>query len=404
MTILIGLAVFAVVVGQSLAAGPSYVASTSALFAVSGGNSATDLNQAATYLQREMTSYVRVATSPRVLQPVIDELGLPDTPATLADDIAVANPTMTVLLDISVTRGNAQEAADIANSLATHLATTVEEMAPSQTQGELTRKTVEVTTLNEATPPTAPTGLGLATTAALGLIAGFIAAFAAALLISGIDGRIRNVDDIRRLRGSTLLAALPSTKETGPARTGRLALHLERAAGLLAGKRPGPEGAVVMVTAPSPDPDIETVAQALATATTGIGGRAAIVNLIDASPMTVVALAQGASPIGPFDTERSPSGQLDVAVTTNATGATVTEKRPADLRALAAEFDLVILQTAAYAASADSQLLSSAVDAAAIVVTMGVPKERVSSTQAGLRALEAENVVIIANRVAKRDL
>ena len=180
LTVLVGLVVFAGVLGQAILAGPSYSASTSLLFAVSGGNSATDLNQAATYLQREMASYTRVATSPRVLQPVITQLGLPDTPTSLAANVKVTNPTTTVLLDISVTRPDAEQAAQIANAISAQLKTVVEEMAPTQTEGGVRRSTVQVTLLNEAVAPTIPAGMSLPVTGVLGVFAGFAAAFVVA--------------------------------------------------------------------------------------------------------------------------------------------------------------------------------------------------------------------------------
>ncbi len=348
-----------------------------------------------------MASYTRVATSPRVLQPVITQLGLPDTPTSLAANVKVTNPTTTVLLDISVTRPDAEQAAQIANAISAQLKTVVEEMAPTQTEGGVRRSTVQVTLLNEAVAPTIPAGMSLPVTGVLGVFAGFAAAFVVALLVSGIDGHVRVVDDLRRLRGGTLMAALPSTKAKGPARTDALAPHLQRAAGLLAGWRPGGEGSIVLVTSPEPDPDAAVVTEALAKAAASIGGRAAIVDLSALSPKIVVALAQGVTGTPELDLSDE---TVNVAVTANATGATVTEARPPDLRALTAEFDLVMLSAPPYATSADSQLISSAVDAAAVIVSMRVAKERVAATLAGLRALEAGNVVLIANRVPKRDL
>ena len=45
----------------------------------------TDLAQGSTFAEKQMSSYAEVATSPRVLAPVIEQLGLRTTPKELAE-------------------------------------------------------------------------------------------------------------------------------------------------------------------------------------------------------------------------------------------------------------------------------------------------------------------------------
>ncbi|MBO3174832.1 hypothetical protein GZ180_07415, partial [Dermatophilus congolensis] len=207
---IIGALVFAAVMAQGLITQPTYGATTSLLFAATGGNSATELNQAATYLQREMASYVRVATSPNVLNPVIQQLHLTgETPATLAKSINVTNPTMTVILDITVTRENPTEAASIANTLTRQLAATVQKTAPTQSDGHRTQQTISASPLAEAQTPEKPTGLTWPLRAAIAIAAALITAFITAILFGGLDQRIRVTNDLRRIPHTRLLSTIP---------------------------------------------------------------------------------------------------------------------------------------------------------------------------------------------------
>ena len=85
----------------SAVAKPEYTATTSIYFSINFGKSANDLNQGATYAQSQMLSYAVLARSPRVLQTVIDNLGLPLSPAALAPKVSVTSPQNTPILDIS---------------------------------------------------------------------------------------------------------------------------------------------------------------------------------------------------------------------------------------------------------------------------------------------------------------
>ncbi|MDO5697713.1 MAG: hypothetical protein Q4G51_07025 [Dermatophilus congolensis] len=394
LSLLVASAVFAAVLGAALTAKPTYVSTNSSLFAFTAGNSATDLNQAATYLQREMTSYVRVATSPRVLQPVIDRLGLQETPGELAESIAAANPTMTVILDIAVTREDPKQAADIANAVAESVATVVADIAPIQQEGGVTRQTLTVTPLNVAQPAAAPQNMSPLVSAIIGVVLGVIAAFVVALLVSGIDSRVRNVEDLRRMRGPRVLAALPTVKSSDTKRVHELTKRLERTAGLLVGAKRGDSGTLVLVTTPDADPDLTQATHALAAATSQVGGRAAILDTAAVSAMQVVALAQN-----------TPADGATIAVQVlDREGETTSLIRPADLRRLADEFDVVLIQVPAFTVSADAQLLADVIDVAVVLVSMGTDKERVTAVQAGLRSLASDNVVIVANRVRSHDL
>ena len=83
---IIGLALLGAVISGYLAHStvPQYRATASVYFSLPASNSATDLNQGATYTQAQVVSYAALVTKPIVLAKVIDELDLELTPKQLA--------------------------------------------------------------------------------------------------------------------------------------------------------------------------------------------------------------------------------------------------------------------------------------------------------------------------------
>lgn len=80
------------------------------------------------FTQMRVPSYQRVAVTPAVLGPVIDELGLPMTPAELAGQVTVRAVPDTVMLDVEVRDSSGALAADISNVVAEQLINTIKEL------------------------------------------------------------------------------------------------------------------------------------------------------------------------------------------------------------------------------------------------------------------------------------
>ncbi len=91
---------------------------------VSGENS-SDLAQGSTFTQRQVTTYADVVTTPYVLAPVIEELGLDLTPDQLAEQVSAEAPANTVLLDLQVTDPDPDQALAIAEAVADRLVVTL---------------------------------------------------------------------------------------------------------------------------------------------------------------------------------------------------------------------------------------------------------------------------------------
>lgn len=85
--------------------------------ASSESGSTTDLVQGGNAAEQRVRSYVDIITTPRVLQPAIDQLGLDTTAQDLADRVRASSPNETVLLNLTVNDTSAAHAAEIANAI-----------------------------------------------------------------------------------------------------------------------------------------------------------------------------------------------------------------------------------------------------------------------------------------------
>ncbi|QGF23398.1 YveK family protein [Raineyella fluvialis] len=148
---------------------PTYTAKTAVFFSVSGATSASDLAQGTTFTSKQVESYVEVATSPLVLQPVISGLKLPESPETLARHIKVTVPTNTSVINITVDDTDPDAAGAIANATGNQLVTAVSSLSPDNGKGQ---KAVTATIITPASVPSVPTSPKTAQNLALGLLLG----------------------------------------------------------------------------------------------------------------------------------------------------------------------------------------------------------------------------------------
>ena len=108
----------------SLTRTPLYEAESSVFVSTQAGSGTIqDLNQGSNFSLDRVPSYVLVATSPVVLNPVIDDLGLDTTASQLAKQISVSSPLNSAIINVSVQDADPQLAADIANATAAGLQT-----------------------------------------------------------------------------------------------------------------------------------------------------------------------------------------------------------------------------------------------------------------------------------------
>jgi succinoglycan biosynthesis transport protein ExoP len=203
------LLVSAVVLGAALAASlvatPTYEAKSQVFVSVNSGGSTADLLQGSSYSQNQVKSYTDLVTSPRVLGPVIEKLGLTITPDTLAKSVTADSPLNTVLINIAVTSTIPKAASDIANAIAESLGTQVAELE-KPVNGQASP--VQVSTVRTATVPTVPASPKIKTNLALGLVLGLLAGFGIAVLREVLDTKVRTEADVHKVTDTSVIAGI----------------------------------------------------------------------------------------------------------------------------------------------------------------------------------------------------
>lgn len=188
--------VAAALIGLALAAGytflqtPQFQAKSQLFVSVKAGASAADVSQGNAFAEKRVTSYVSLATSPRVLQAVAQELNLSGGGQTLAGRIVATTPAQTVLIDITATDPDAQQAAKIANSAANQLITAVNEVEDVSI--------VHLSVFEQAAPASGPSSPRVPLNLGLGLLLGLLVGAAYAFFREVLDTRLRSQADVER--------------------------------------------------------------------------------------------------------------------------------------------------------------------------------------------------------------
>jgi succinoglycan biosynthesis transport protein ExoP len=204
-TLGITLAVTLLAAGGTLLLTPKYTAITRLFFAVQGTDSATDLAQGSNFAEKQMTSYAQVATSPLVLDDVIDRLSLPIATDELAGSIATNVPIDTVILEVAVENPDPTQAAAIANAIGSRLATVAATLSPQRSDGS---DAVKATILTPAKTPSKPTSPIVVQNVLLGFIVGLMIGAGVALVRQTLDTKIRSEVDVRAVTDSPILGTI----------------------------------------------------------------------------------------------------------------------------------------------------------------------------------------------------
>lgn len=194
--------------GGSIASTPKYESTTELYVSVqSATSSATaDLVQGTSFAHQAVTSYVSVAGTARVLDPVIKELQLHLTPQQLAGRITVTSPLNTVLIDITVTDADPAKAATIANAVGQNLTDVVVNVLEKPADGGASQ--VKIETVQPASIPTKPVSPNVPLNLILGLLVGLAIGVAAAVVRTILDTRIHSAHDVELVTDKPLLGGI----------------------------------------------------------------------------------------------------------------------------------------------------------------------------------------------------
>lgn len=203
------LLVLGAVVGFTLLQTPTYQAKNRMFVQTQAGGSVLELNSGVIFAQQQITSYADLATTPLVLEPVIEELSLDSSPQDLASQISTSVPPETLILEIAASSEDPGQAAEIANATAESLRQTVSEL---ETDGNTS--SVELTVIAPATTPSSPTSPSLPRNLAVGLVLALMAGVATAIIRNLLDNRVRRPEDIEKTFERPVIAKIPSSRDT----------------------------------------------------------------------------------------------------------------------------------------------------------------------------------------------
>lgn len=184
---------------------PTYTSDTQLFVAIQSSGSVTELQQGNTFSQARVQSYVKTVTTPIVLQPVIDSLGLPITADELSKRVSATTDLNTVLIKISVADGSPVQAAATAQAVANSLINAVDGLEKPKTGGS---SPVSLSVVTPAEAPSAPSAPNTRLNLVLGLVIGLALGIGAAVLRSTMDTRIRGEADLRHVTDVPLLGGI----------------------------------------------------------------------------------------------------------------------------------------------------------------------------------------------------
>lgn len=188
------LGVLAITAVVTSVADRQYRATAQLYISTVSANNPADLAQGSNFTQRQVATYSDIVTSPLVLDPVVDRLGLDLTPQQLAGSITATAPSGTVLIDIAVTDQDPQRALDIADAVSDQLVATLETLDQVDTAQP---SPVKATVVAPAAVSSAPVSPQPARNLALGAVLGLLLGFGVGLLRDLLDTSIRGEPDVK---------------------------------------------------------------------------------------------------------------------------------------------------------------------------------------------------------------
>lgn len=365
---------------------PQFQSRASLYFALNQGTSGADLNQGSAYTQNQMLSFARLATSSRVLEPVVADLQLSITPRELARSIAISIPQDTVILDVTATSNDSDRAAELANSVAEELASVVQQVAAESVEGSAN---ITASLIDDAVPPTVQTVPNKPRDALLAAAMGFLLGVLIAFVATIADTRVRNEAAVARVTNVPVLGVVARAKRNvAPglivAREPHspVAEDMRRIQSALAFSALDGESRRVLVTSASPGEGKSTFATNLALTLVDSGDRALVIdadlrrprvgelfghdNSVGLTTALVgdVELAEAIVTWG----DRGPDVLSSGAVPPNPSAIVTSQAFRSMLDTVSQRYDAVLIDSPPVLTVADSNLLAPLVDGVVIVV------------------------------------
>ncbi|WP_336661908.1 polysaccharide biosynthesis tyrosine autokinase [Leucobacter sp. USHLN154] len=187
---------------------PQYEASTQLYVSVRNETQASgDLVQGSNFARQSVQSYVNIVGTESVLGPVVEELGLTETSASLAKRVAASTPLNTSLVDVTVTDDDPVQAAEIANAVGASFSNLVQDQLEVIESADAVSP-VKMTMVQPATVPEAPVSPRVPMNLALGALVGLALGVGISVLRTVLDTRIHSLHDIEQLTDAPMLGGI----------------------------------------------------------------------------------------------------------------------------------------------------------------------------------------------------
>lgn len=185
---------------------PVYTSSTTLVLATSNGENQSTTNTTNSITTTDITlnsklvsTYSVLVRSKDVLGQVISNLGIDISWESLKNNVTVSAVEDTEVIEISVTNGNPQYAADIANEIANVFSDKVAEIYNIN----------NVHIVDEAETPTGPSNINHTKDVVIFAFIGVVVAVIYVLIANMLDTTIKTADDIERQFKLPVLASIP---------------------------------------------------------------------------------------------------------------------------------------------------------------------------------------------------
>ena len=180
--------------------GDSYTATTSMyVLAQSDDSTSQGLSSDLSASQMLTNDVATLLTSDRVTKDTADALQLEN----LDDfEVSVTSETTTRVLSCSVTGGNAEAVANVANELAANVSDVAQEVMNVES----------VNVIDEAEVPDAPSGPNRMLYIAVAFMASLFGAIAIVVLVDMLDTRVRSAEEVEELLGIPVIGRIPEMK------------------------------------------------------------------------------------------------------------------------------------------------------------------------------------------------
>ncbi|MFE6859752.1 Wzz/FepE/Etk N-terminal domain-containing protein [Nocardia sp. NPDC057668] len=183
-------------IGYLQTAPVTYTASSSVYVSMATGTSVNDSYQGGLAAQQRVRSYLELATSTKVLDRVIGQLGLRGSAEELRQRVTVASPPATAMLRVTVTAPSAAGARNLADEVVAQFRALVDEL---ETIESTAAPAARVAVVDRAELPGAPSSPQSSRIVMIGILAGLLLGGGGALLLERLDRRVRSQPELAEL-------------------------------------------------------------------------------------------------------------------------------------------------------------------------------------------------------------